>query len=851
MPASPRLFSRIGGQLALVGACLLALTSAAVFLALLQIAASLDREALKRTSRAVGSALASRQFALERTLVDYAAWGAAYENLSASTNADWAYTRGNLGASLYTDFDIDGVLAIDPSGRTTYAVTNGELSGASLDAVLGDAANELVQLARSAPENETVPVSSYLAVGGVNMLVATAAFSTAEDTEIDPVPGPATVLVFIDKLSDTKLLALGEQFAIPELRSDYPPYSAVHLTAPAAMGEAAVFAWSPPEPGKELLNSILPWLAAGATLLAVTTFIAYRNAMIAARSIDEGRKHLFESEARFRDIAESASDWMWETDAELVVVYASDRLSDVTGREMSEILGQPLANFLEVDAQKVVRIWGNSTGRAAEVACTYLDSTGSCRVGRVCGKPVFDVDGSITGYRGTVTDITEETAALEEVSRLSRHDPTTGLSNRTKFEAYLDSLTECYGANPVALVCLDLDDFKSLNESRGYKAGDRALAETADRLQAITPPYAMIARLGSDEFAVALPVDDEKHASDCCASLLSALEQPLPMADGFRLGATAGISLFPKDAGTAEGLLRKADIALVEAKRVRRGGFKFFSDDLNEVALERAFLRTDLRTAVVEKQFVLHYQPKFDPRSLKPTGVEALVRWNHPVRGLIQPSAFIGAAEEFGFIDAIGAWALETACREIHPLGELPVSVNVSPVQIRNQEAFFEAVAHALEATDFSPSRLELELTEYALFDEIVESRELFYSLKARGIKLALDDFGTGYSSLGNLRGFPFDRVKLDKSFVSGSECSESARSVAEAVLHIGRALGMAVTAEGVETEDQLEQLAESGFDEVQGYLLARPMPLNLLTAFLYPSTMAARPGSRQVNELC
>ncbi len=842
--------AKAGGRLALAAAGLLGVTIAVAFAALVQIATALNEQAARQTASAMETALTTRRILLERILVDNAAWGSAYEHLSLTTDVDWAYARGNLGASLHPDYHVDALLVVDPQDKTTYSVIAGQLSQTSHLDVLQGAGQALIRQARSAPFNATVPVSTYIAGSDAHLLVAAAAFSTAEDSHVTPAPGPASVLIFVDRLDRAELRQIASAHGLSDLRATKSGEPAVQLELPSQFSENAAFAWTPPRPGRALLENTLPWLATSSLLLAICTAFGFRHIRGTARAIEESRHQLIESQARFRDIAEAASDWMWETDARLRIVYVSDRFSVVTGRDKSEILGQPLGDFIEADIQKIIDLWGRKTdGRVADILCAYLDNAGLNRVGRICGKPVRNHDGDITGYRGTVTDITEETEALQEVQRLSRHDPTTGLSNRSRLEAYLDGLTECYGANPIALVCLDLDDFRSLNETRGYKVGDRALAEVAGRLLATAPKDAMIARLGSDEFAIALPVEDEAHADAWCASLLSTLEQPVNGDSDVRLGATAGVALFPRDAGSAGDLLRKADIALVNAKRGKRGGYRFFSEDLNEAVLERALLRADLRTAIVENQFVLHYQPKFDPRSLKPSGVEALIRWVHPVRGMIQPSIFIPAAEESGLIDAIGAWALETACREILPLCDLPVSVNVSPVQVRNQEAFSEAVAHALDTTGLPPSRLELELTENALFDEIVESRELFYSLKAGGIRLSLDDFGTGYSSLGNLRGFPFDRVKLDKLFVSQSECSETARSVARAVLHIGHAFGMVVTAEGVETEQQLEELAECGFDEVQGFLLARPMPVETLSEFLYSSSWAERAAKRQQPE--
>lgn len=826
---------RISNRFGLIGAALLAVTLGVVFVGLVQIARSLDTDAFRRTTRAVETALDTRRSVLERTIVDYAAWGEAYRHLSATTDTDWAFTRGNLGASLYTDFEINAVLVVDPAGQTTYSVTDGERSDTSLEAVLGEVGARLVAEARAAPENETVPVSSYAVYDDRPVLVAAAAFSTADDVDVTPVPGPGAVLVFVDVLDRDKLLALGERFSVPYLHTASLPYPPAHLTLPTPTGDAFVVAWSPPRPGKDLLEWVLPWLVAGTILLAGTTLVTLRSARTAARAIEKGRADLLASETRFRDIAEAASDWLWETYPDFSLRYLSDRFSVITGHDRREFEGRHLDDFLFPESGTLARLWADtSVERFPDIVCTYLTRKGESRICRLCGKPVFGADGTLNGYRGTATDITEEVAAHKQIEHLARHDAVTGLANRMMFEDYVANLIQSTRPRLTALISLGLDSFKALNDSRGYQVGDAALAEFADRLERVVPADALLARLGGDEFGIAVPIEDELQASTWSESLLRAVEQPLFLRGSeIRLGASVGIALFPKDARSPEDLLRKADIALLEAKRTKRGSYCYFSSDLNDAVIKRAQLHSDLRRAVMEQQFVLHYQPRFDAQSGDLTGVEALIRWNHPVRGMILPSDFIGEAEKTGMIDQIGACVLEKACRDIQPLAGVHVSVNVSPVQIRHPDTCFAAVQHALQESGLERSRLELELTEYALVDEIEESRDLLHRLKSEGIGLALDDFGTGYSSLGNLRGFPFDRIKLDQSFVRELETSESAKSIVEAVLTLGHALGMSITAEGVETESQLRDLVAGGCDEIQGYLWAKPMPLADLRTFV------------------
>ena len=438
--------------------------------------------------------------------------------------------------------------------------------------------------------------------------------------------------------------------------------------------------------------------------------------------------------------------------------------------------------------------------------------------------------------------------ALERASYLAAHDLLTGLPNRGLFT---DRLRQALAlarrdAEPLAVLCLDLDRFKEVNDTLGHAAGDRLLQEVAVRLSAVLRESDTLARLGGDEFAVIQPKARQPEAADALARrLVAALQEPIDLGgDRASVGVSIGIAMADQS-GSADmtQLMRDADLALYQAKEGGRGGYRFFSPEMNQKLLERRALEADLRVALARGDFRLAYQPQVDLETGSVTGAEALLRWERPGAGNMPPDQFIAVAEETGLIGPIGTWALQEACREATTWpGQLTVAVNVSPVQFR-QAGLFEAVVAALEASGLPPERLEVEITEGVLLNDTEETLGTLRRLRNLGVKIAMDDFGTGYSSLGYLQKFPFDKVKIDRSFVRHLGGNRSAEAIVRAVVGMSHALGVHTIAEGVETSVQADMLRQKGCEEVQGYLYGRPMPPAAFAELL------AKSGSVSTNE--
>ena len=423
------------------------------------------------------------------------------------------------------------------------------------------------------------------------------------------------------------------------------------------------------------------------------------------------------------------------------------------------------------------------------------------------------------------------TTALTEAHRLaefsSLHDPVTLLPNRLMLRRYLGRCFAIDGApKPVALLFIDLDRFKPINDGFGHEVGDDVLKETAARLQRLAGVSSLVARVGGDEFVLGVPiVTTTPEIEGLCASLIASVSSPIPIAGtNLKVGLSIGIALAPADGETPEQLVRHADIAMYQAKIDGGNTYRFFSADMNTRIAERLALEADLRRAIDAEEFVLHFQPRYSTASMQLLGVEALLRWKHPTRGLLQPSEFITLAEETGLIVPLGEWVLRRACAAASAFRDLIVSVNVSPTQFRSP-ALVDRVKRTLEESGMSGDRLELEVTESILLEDTDAARAVMHRLKALGVGLAMDDFGTGYSSLSYLSRFPFDRLKIDRQFIANLHATGEARAIVQAIIGLGRALGLDVTAEGVETPEQLLLLRADRCDEVQGYYLSIPEP--------------------------
>lgn len=429
-----------------------------------------------------------------------------------------------------------------------------------------------------------------------------------------------------------------------------------------------------------------------------------------------------------------------------------------------------------------------------------------------------------------VRDISERKEAAARIAHLANHDSLTGLPNRAVFADRLADSIEAAAAlgEPIAILCIDLDGFKSINDRFGHSAGDELLVEAGQRLRALAGAEDFAARLGGDEFAIVQRGLDQPNQADLLANrILAAMTDAFTLADAqVVISCSIGIALFPQDAASAGDLIKNGEMALHRAKATGRAGAHFYEARTEEGLRERRLLESDLAHALDRGEIDIHYQPLADLVSGRILGFEALLRWRHPERGAIAPDLFIPLAEESGLIHSLGSWALRRACAEAagwQP--ELRIAVNLSPVQIATGDLAAE-VETVLRETGLDPPRLDLEITEGLLITDPDRALATLRRLKALGVKISMDDFGTGYSSLSYFRLFPFDKVKIDQSFIREMIDSPEALAIVRSVIGLGRGLGLSVVAEGVETNAQLDALIAEGCDQVQGYLISRPGPI-------------------------
>ncbi len=431
-----------------------------------------------------------------------------------------------------------------------------------------------------------------------------------------------------------------------------------------------------------------------------------------------------------------------------------------------------------------------------------------------------------------VRDLRERRAAEEKIRYLAEHDGLTGLLNRNSLQMRLAAAIDRVEASgeSLAVICIDLDHFKEANDQHGHLAGDALLVETARRLQSTVPAPSFAARLGGDEFIVVQVAggDQPAAAAELAGRLIETLGAPVAHeGQELALGSSLGVSLYPDDGRTVEALMANADMALYRAKESGRGAYRFFKREMDDTIRERRNLARDLRQGIADNELLVHYQPLARAADGEVCGFEALVRWKHPTRGMIPPLEFIPVAEENGLIGALGDWVLRQACADAAAWEKpLRIAVNLSPLQLHNP-ALPSLVHEVLITTGLSPSRLELEITESALFKDYQRALDNLRRLKALGVRIAMDDFGTGFSSLSTLQSFPFDKIKIDKSFVENIHRHDRATVIVRAVLGLGRSLEIPVVAEGVETEEQILFLRGEDCAELQGYAIGRPTPVD------------------------
>jgi diguanylate cyclase (GGDEF)-like protein/PAS domain S-box-containing protein len=787
-----------------------------------------DEVALSQSVETVRDAINRQLAKIGLAATDYTWWDEAVAHLDVTLNEHWA--DNNVGFYIHQVHGYELSLVIDRADQTIYEQLDGERRP-DLDAfdVLTPELRVLVEQARATPIEEPQPATGLLPFGDGLVMVGVSAVTPQEPGDVSASDGRRVVVVFAKKLTEELLQSIAEPLPLTGLRL-VPPGTVLSTAAflPLLAPEGNLLGylvWQPHQPGRAFLGAITPALAIAIIVIAAFTYAVLRHARETTNAVEV-------SEARFRDVADASSDWIWEVDSSLRLTFISERYALVTGRPPEASLGMPIAGLFHpgenpdrwrryLDDLQHWRSFRN-------VVCLCEDANGINRTVRLAGKPVLDGEGKAVGYRGTATDITAEIEAGRRAEYLAMHDALTGLPNRVLLLERLEQAIASVSRrrDMAALLLLDLDRFKDINDTLGHPAGDLLLQEVGVRLSACVREIDTVARIGGDEFSIVLAgIKDATDAQLLSQRLLEIFRNPFDLA-GHEVLVTIsiGIALIPTDGSIPDKLLQHADIALYRAKEEGRNASRFFEPEMDARLQQRKAFERELRRALSRDELELYYQPKVSLLNDQVAGVEALVRWRHPERGLVPPSEFIGIAEETGLILQLGEWVLRTACRQAATWSDLEVSVNISPAQFR-QPDLVQIVRDALQDSGLAPHRLELEVTESVLIQQPAAAAKLLDDLKALGVHVAMDDFGTGYSSLSYLQRFHFDKIKVDRSFIWAIGREPTAKAIVRAVISLANSLGMLTCAEGVETNEQLTALRCEGCSEVQGYLFGKPMP--------------------------
>ncbi|HBY31712.1 MAG TPA: deubiquitinase [Bradyrhizobium sp.] len=547
-------------------------------------------------------------------------------------------------------------------------------------------------------------------------------------------------------------------------------------------------------------------------------------------TLKQQKAELHETNLRLDAALTHMSQGLCMFDADGRIMLFNERYSEIMGRNRVPLQGRLLIDVLQ-DLHSIGEWDGDPTEFCNALVAEARAGNGATRIVNRNDRAIRVVDQPMKGggWVATFEDITEWQQAQEQISHMARHDALTNLPNRTLFREQLEKASRlAKRTDQVAVLCLDLDHFKEINDTLGHPIGDALLREVARRLGECVTEHDTVARLGGDEFAIV------QFCSNCEPSVVSSLASyvveriaaPYEI-EGHQLviGVSIGISLAPEDGKDPDELLQKADLALYRAKADGRGTYRFFETGMDARAQARRLLERDLRLALEHDEFEVYYQPIRDVEGDRVVAFEALARWNHGLRGLIAPNNFIPVAEETGLIVPLGEIVLRKACFEAAGWpADIAVAVNLSPVQFKNPN-LVSSVRAALDASGLSPDRLELEITESVLLQNSEATLAVLHELRGFGVRISLDDFGTGYSSLSYLRSFPFDKIKIDRSFVTDLATREDSMAIVRAVTGLGKSLGIVTTAEGVETDTQFDLLRREGCTQAQGYLFSPPRP--------------------------
>ena len=548
------------------------------------------------------------------------------------------------------------------------------------------------------------------------------------------------------------------------------------------------------------------------------------------------------TEQRFDSVAELSREYVWETDAQWRYTYLSERVEAVLGYSRAEMLGLTPRQFMPLGEHRNVEQWfGEHAAHAGfrDLVHRTITKAGGVVWQSVSGVPIRDAAGRVTGYRGTAADVTQRKQAEERIEFLSTRDALTGLPNRLLLadRAGQAILAAARNRTQLALLCFDLDRFKLVNDSLDHRAGDALLRAVAERLGNLLAE-GTLARLGGDDFALLQPVKSVEEAGVLAQRVLDVLARPFSIeGETLSVGASIGISVYPDDGRDFPELLKNADAAMYHAKESGRGTWRLYEPALQARAVERLRMENELRSALTRGELILHWHPVVrGEREI--VGAEALVRWQHPERGLLLPEDFVPLAEDCGLIRAVGEWTLERALSQIGAWqrrfpGRGRYAINVSAPELAQGEAYFQKLRQSLEANGVDGQGLELEVTERVLMAGVAENVATLRRIGALGVRFAVDDFGTGYSSLAYLRLLPIDKLKIDRSFLREIDSQPADEAIVRAIAAMAKTLGLAIAAEGIEGPAQLERLRALGCEEWQGHYFSEPVDAARFEAML------------------
>ena len=619
-------------------------------------------------------------------------------------------------------------------------------------------------------------------------------------------------------------LVLGAGFAMRgQVSIGSPPLSVINALV-ASLG-AFLFSGST---SVTATISALSLLAVGYSIAVTRNMLASARRRLQLDSLAQKALHFVE------EFESSGRGWFWETNPAGTLSYVSQQLADDFKTTPEALLGRQFTDLLSVDvgpgdAMREERTLGFHLSARFPFSDVVVRPASEQNVHwSLSGNPIFDEHGRYLGFRGIGTDLTEQRRSEQEITRLARFDSLTGLPNRGMMRQTLDEALRNAARRQRAcsLFLIDLDRFKNVNDTLGHPVGDALLKQVAQRLTSVMGDHGKVGRLGGDEFEAVLPGAAEVGLLESLArSLIAEVSRPYEL-EGHRvtIGASVGIAIGDPGRACADSLIRNADLALYAAKAAGRGKHYFYEPSMHSEATDRQHLENDLRLAIERDELSVAFQPIIRAAGEEVSGFEALIRWRHPIRGGISPAKFVPLAEECGMIGKVGEWVLRQALTEAAKWPDgVRVAVNLSPIQF-NDPGIVDVVERTLEDTGVAPNRLELEITEGVFLADSDATEDTFTRLKKLGVRLVLDDFGTGYSSLGYLRYAPFDKIKIDQSFVRGAASVKSRNAaIIRAIVTLAESLKMDTVAEGVETHDDLALIRELGVAQVQGFIFGRP----------------------------